>query len=158
MKLLSYVLGIIRNAAYVAPLGSHLSIRLQQCLNAAIAHAGHRVSKRWWFSEGIVIPAEVLEDVATVYHSLDENAEHPVWQSYIGFLVDRAPTARIISDAAYEGLGGWSEEFNFKWRVSCKDLARMGFSMKRLQTGSSEPDIDANGHHINILEFVRLSS
>ena len=39
------LLGIIRNAAYVAPLGSHLSIRLQQCLNAAIGHAGHRVTK-----------------------------------------------------------------------------------------------------------------
>ena len=122
------ILGIIRNAAYVAPLGNHLSIRLQQCLNDAIAKAGPRVSKRWWFSAGVDIPAEVLADVATIYHSLDDNAEHPVWQSYIGFLVDRAPTARIISDAAYKGLGGWSEEFSFKWRVSCEDLAKMGFS------------------------------
>jgi hypothetical protein len=133
-----------------------LSIRLQQCLNAAIGHAGRRVTKRWWFSGGVDIPAEVLEDVATVYHSLDDNAEHPVWQSYIGFLVERAPTARIISDAAYEGLGGWSEEFNFMWRVSCEDLARMGFSMKRLQAGTPEPDIDAAGLHINILEFVAI--
>jgi hypothetical protein len=150
------LLGIIQNAAYVAPLGSHLSIRLQQCLNAAVAHAGLCVSKRWWFSGGIDIPAEVLEDIATVYHSLDDNAEHPVWQSYIGFLVDRAPTVRIISDTAYEGLGGWSEEFNFMWRVSCEDLARMGFSLKRLQAGTCEPDIDAAGHHINILEFVAI--
>jgi hypothetical protein len=40
--------------------------------------------------------------------------------------------------------------------VSCKDLARMGFSMKELQTGLSEPDVDADGHYINILEFVAI--
>jgi hypothetical protein len=82
------LLGTIRNAAYVAPLGNHLSIRLQQCLNDAVAHSGLRVSKRWWwFSAGVDIPAEVLEDVATIYHSLDDNDEHPVWQSYLGFLL-----------------------------------------------------------------------
>jgi hypothetical protein len=92
------------------------------------------------------IPTEVLADIATIYHSLDNNADHPVWQSYIGLLVDWAPTARIISNAAYEGLGGWSAEFCFQWRVSCKDLARVGFSMKRLRVGPYEPDIDADGH------------
>ena len=81
------LLGTIRNAAYVAPLGNHLSIRLQQCLNDAVAPSGLRVSKRWWFSAGVDIPAEVLEDIATLYHSLDDNDEHPVWQSYIGFLL-----------------------------------------------------------------------
>jgi hypothetical protein len=68
------LLGIIRNAAYVAPLGSHLSIRLQQCLNDAIANAGPRVSNRCWFLAGVDIPAEVPAKVATVYHSLDDNA------------------------------------------------------------------------------------
>jgi hypothetical protein len=63
-------------------------------------------TSRWWSSRGVVVRAEVLADIATVYSSLDNNADHPVWQSYIGLLVDRAPTARIISDAAYEGLGG----------------------------------------------------
>ena len=36
-------------------------------------------------------------------------------------------------------------------------LSENGFlSMKQLQTGDSEPDIDAEGHHINILEFVAI--
>jgi hypothetical protein len=38
------LLGIIQNAAFVAPLGNHLSIRLQQSLNDAVTCHGRRVS------------------------------------------------------------------------------------------------------------------
>jgi hypothetical protein len=115
---IAVLLGTIRNAAFVAPLGNYLSIRLQQCLNGAMSQAGQRVNRRWWFQHTVCVPPDVLEDVATIYHSLDDNANHPVWQSYIGFLVDREPTARVISDAAYEGLGGWSPDVLFKWRLN----------------------------------------
>jgi hypothetical protein len=98
----------------------------------------------------------VLEDVATIFHSLDDNEDHPVWQSYIGFLVDREPTARIISDAAYEGLGGWSPDVLFKWRLSRNDLVNGGFDMKHLEGEANEPEIDALGLHINVLEFVAI--
>jgi hypothetical protein len=150
-------LGTIRNAAYVAPLGNHLSIRLQQCLNEAIArHGGQHVTRKWWSAHLIKIPPEALEDIATIYHSLDDNEHHPVWQSYIGYLVEREPTARIISDASYEGLGGWSSEYSFKWRLNREDLIAAEFDMKALESDQVEPEADASGTHINVLEFVAI--
>jgi hypothetical protein len=151
------LLGTVRNAAFVAPLGNHLSIRLQQCLNHAVARAGRASSKhRWWFTQEITIPPEVLEDIATIYRALDDNPTHPVWQSYIGFLVDREPTGRIISDASYEGIGGWSPDVLFRWRLSRSDLIHAGFQMKHLKRNAREPDIDEPGTHINVLEFVAI--
>jgi hypothetical protein len=153
---IAVLLGTIHNAAFVALLGNYLSIRLQQCLNEAMSHAGRHINRRWWYHHTVHVPPEVLEDVATIFHLLDDNAEHPVWQSYIGFLVDREPTARIISDAAYEGLGGWSPDALFKWRLSRADLVNAGFDMKHLEGSASEPDLDALGLHINVLEFVAI--
>jgi hypothetical protein len=150
------LLGTIRNAAFVAPLGNFLSIRLQLCLNEAVARSGRRTSKRWWFTHVITVPSAVLEDVATIFHSLDDNPSHPVWQSYIGYLVDREPTARILSDASYEGLGGWSPDLLFRWRLSRDDLVHAGFDMKLLRHDTGEPDLDARGVHINVLEFVAI--
>jgi hypothetical protein len=153
---IAVLLGTIPNAAFVAPLGNHLSIRLQQCLNAAIACAGRKVSCRWWFQQQVTVPDAVLEDVATIHRSLDDNVNNPVWQSYIGFLVDREPTARIISDAAHKGLGGWSPDFLFKWRLSKTDLIRMGFDLSPSDPCTLDLDNDENCLHINILEFVAI--
>jgi hypothetical protein len=151
------LLGTVRNAAFVAPLGNHLSIRVQQCLNEAIAHQGHhRVSRRWWSTHLVTIPDAALDDIQTIYRSLDDNESHPIWQSYIGYLVPREPTTRIISDAAYEGIGGWSPEYSFKWRLNRDDLVHTGFDMKFLADASIEPSVDASGLHINVLEFVAI--
>lgn len=150
------LLGTIRNAAFVAPLGNHLSIRLQQCLNEAISRSRNFNDKRWWYTHIIEVPREALEDVASIYRTLDDNPFHPVWHSYIGYLVDREPTGRIISDASYEGIGGWSPDLLFRWRLSRSDLVHAGFQMKRLNSFSREPDADAEGIHINVLEFVAI--
>jgi hypothetical protein len=151
------LLGTVRNAAFVAPLGNHLSIRLQQCLNEAVArHNHHRVSRRWWSTHLITIPPEALDDIHTIYCSLDDNEFHPIWQSYIGYLVDWEPTGRVILDAAYEGLGGWSPEYLFKWRLNREDLIHAGFHMKLLEESAIEPAVDASGIHINVLEFVAI--
>jgi hypothetical protein len=113
------LLGTIWNTAFIAPLGNYLSICLQQCINEAVSQAGQEAgSQHWWCQHTIRVPTEVLEDVATIYHSLDDNESHPVWQSYIGYLVNREPTTRIISDASYKGIGGWSPNNLFKWRLN----------------------------------------
>jgi hypothetical protein len=72
--------------------------------------------------------------------------------------VDREPTGRVISDAAYEGLGGWSPEYRFKWRLNRDDLIYAGFHMKLLEESAIEPAVDASGIHINVLEFVAIRS
>jgi hypothetical protein len=83
-----------------------LSICMQQYLNEAIAHQGHhRVSRRWWSTNLVTIPDAALDDIQTIYQLLDDNESHLIWQSYIGYLVTREPTTRIISDAEYKGIG-----------------------------------------------------
>jgi hypothetical protein len=39
----------------------------------------------------------------------------PVWSCYIGFLIPRVRNRSFLSDASYEGLGGWSPEFQVQW-------------------------------------------
>jgi hypothetical protein len=53
-------------------------------------------------------------------------------------------------------MRGWSPEFRFKWRLSREDLVNTGFDMKFLAEGLSEPDVDAAGLHINVLEFIAI--
>jgi hypothetical protein len=85
-----------------------------------------------------------------------QHESHPIRQSDIGYLVNREPTARVISDADYEGLGGWSPEYSFKWRLNCDDLVYAGFDMKLLEGSSNKPAVDASGVHINVHEFVAI--
>jgi hypothetical protein len=152
------LLGTVQNAAFVAPLVNHLSIQLQQCLNYAVACAGRASSskQRWWFTQEIDVPPEVLKDIATIYQALDDNPTHPVWQSYIGFLVHHKPTGWIISDASYEGIGGWSPDDLFRWRLSRSDLIHAGFQMKHLKRNARELDINEPGTHVNVLQFVAI--
>jgi hypothetical protein len=60
---------------------------------------------------------------------------------YIGYLVTREPTTHIISDAAYKGIGGWSPEYSFKWRLNHDDLVYAGFDMKLLVDSFIEPSV-----------------
>jgi hypothetical protein len=98
----------------------------------------------------------VLEDIATIYQALDNNPTHPIWQSYIGFLVEREPTSQIISDTLYEGIGGWSPNILFRWRLSRSNLIHTSFHMKYLKRNAWELDIGEPGTHINVLEFVAI--
>jgi hypothetical protein len=69
--------------------------------------------------------------------------------------LDRDLTHTVISDVSYAGLGGWSPEFKFSWRITREDLAHSGFRMKQLGTNSQEPtEPSAEGLHINPLEFI----
>jgi hypothetical protein len=97
-----------------------------------------------------------LDDIHTIYRSLDDNESHPIWQSYIGYLVDWEPTGRVILDTAYEGLGGWSPKYQFKWRLNRDNLIHAGFHMKVLEESAIAPAVNASGIHINVLEFVAI--
>jgi hypothetical protein len=59
-----------------------------------------------------------------------------------------------LSDASYEGVGGWSPDFQVMWRLSREDLLLLGFPLKLVTSADGEPEMDAAGLHINHLEFI----
>ena len=161
----SSVLGLLRNAASIAPLGVFLSLRIQYALNEAVQAAWDRPKppiarqwRRWYRNTKIRMPNHSLSDLRLLRSTLDENENHPVWSRYIGLLVDRDPTHLCLSDACYAGLGAFSinEHFNFRWRLFHEDLVSAGFDMKSINEDTSEPDGTSDGLHINVLEFVAM--
>ena len=159
----SSLLGLIRNAAPVAPLGVYFSLRVQYALNEAIqavwlrrGNPHPRYWKRWYRHTGIRLLPATARDLRLLRSTLDDNSAHPVWRRPIGLLVHREPTHTAPSDASYDGLGGWSEEFSYKWRLFREDLVAVGFDMKAINEDTCEPDGTAEGLHINILELVAI--
>lgn len=161
----SSLLGLIRNAGQIAPLGILLSIRIQYVLNEAVQgvwqkrknpHSGYW--RRWYRQHALELPQHAIQDLRLLRSTLDSNASHPVWSRYIGLLVDREPNHQCWSDASYGGLGAFSlkEHFNFKWRLYREDLVQVGFDMKAIDEDTCEPDGTSDGLHINILEFVTM--
>jgi hypothetical protein len=151
------LLGLVRHAAVVAPLVLYLSLRLQYVLNEHLSRPGkHSTSKRWWSHGRIWVSAGPIADISLILAALDLRDDHPVWCRPIGLLVDRDPTSESLSDASYEGLGGWCKRFNFMWRLSRQDLVDLGFDMKAIDEFEGEPLIDETGLHINILEFIAI--
>ena len=139
------------------PLGNFLSIRLQQFLSEAIAKAGNAAvtSRGWWKRTFFNIPDEIFLDVRLLRGTLVDLDNSDVWRRPIGLLIRRAPTCNIRSDASYDSLGGWSETFQFCWRITTGELKSFGFATKLLNSGGQPDNIyDPAGLHINILEFV----
>ena len=155
---ISSILGLIRNAASVAPLGIYLSLRLQHSLNDAMQQQGARPQRRrWWRSAWVTIPPEAILDLIMLRGTLDENPAHYVWNRPIGLLVPRSPTGEAYSDASYQGIGGWSPTYKFMWRLTRQDLIDMGFDMKTIDASGEPAAITEDcGEHINVLEFVAI--
>ena len=63
----------------------------------------------------------------------------------------------MYSDASYGGIGGWSPDFHFMWRVMHTDLRRFGFPLRDpTATSQHPPPIEGDYLHINPLEFLAL--
>jgi hypothetical protein len=93
--------------------------------------------------------------MACIAEVLLEPEFSPVWSQYIGLLVPREATHRILSGASYAGIGGWSPDFHIQWRVTRADLVILGFPMKLIDKYAEEPlDSATEGLHINPLEFL----
>lgn len=150
------LLGVIRNAAVVFPGGIFLSLRLQHQLNAAGQRLHGRSPRRWWRTCKLLIAEVILADLRLLRAILDDDDTSPNWSRLIGLVIDRDPTSDIRSDASYEGLGGWSRILAYKWRLSREDLEAFGFDVKALEDGKHEPLLDAEGLHINVLEFLAI--
>jgi hypothetical protein len=162
------LLGTIRHGAFLSVAGNFLSIRLQWILSARVSasnlpQAGRQNSRRWWSSYKIHIPPHVFDDLRLLRRSLTEPTAAFTWSRPIGMLIDRTPTATLLSDASYGGIGGWSANLNFLWRITRQELIECGFSMRRidadgealLQQRFGTPD-NHDELHINILEFIAI--
>ena len=123
-KELASLLGHVRTATAIVPLGSYFSIRLQQWLNACMASTTSGVTgnlsygearKRAWKSKrSYSTPSQVAPDVAYLRSLLVCPTFDIIWRRSIGLLVPRALHMVSCTVASYEGLGGWSAEFDFQ--------------------------------------------
>ena len=60
-----------------------------------------------------------------------------------------------LTDASYEGLGGYIVAFDFKWRLSSADLASAGIPVLLHEPERYAPHPDGL-LHINVLEFLAM--
>jgi hypothetical protein len=159
-RFIAAILGLIRNAAQVAPLVVYLSMRCQFWFNSMLSQSATRIQRRsWWQRHLLRIPKFVLSDLLAVSQLVSHDSSDLIWQRYIGYLVPRDFTAEALQDAAYEGLGGWSPSYHFMWRVHRDTLIAHGFNMVALgPLADREPSSQPTEAelHINILEYVAL--
>ena len=156
-KAIARVIGLLRHAAFLTPVGIHYTIRIQFLLND-LTREVKRNPRRWWRTTTVRVPSFLLEDLERVQTSISNDLYDPRWCRLIGLLVVREPTTLMLTDASYEGLGGWSSHLNCMWRLFMHDLALCGFpiSGRFNQNQHHEPTIDPEKIHINIWEFVAL--
>lgn len=156
-KELARLLGLIQNAGRIMPLGKFFTLQVQFLLNAAIAKnraRSARALRTWWQHHYVTIPHEVRAHIAL----LRQLAKRPsMWERPIAMLVAREPTCEALSDAAYSGMGGWSPDLSFFWRLTRDDLETCNFNMRELDLENARAADMAKGTdelHINTLEFV----
>lgn len=164
------LLGYVRNGAFLCQHGNFLSIRLQWTLNHAIQKAGTAQTQRknWWAHSRVPISDEVLADLRLLKATCSSRRHDSThqWSRPIAMLIPREPTCSIYSDAAHSGLGGWSPDLRFVWRLTRKDMVDAGFDMQEIDDNGVErnrwrkaddlPPGHAEQLHINPLEFIAI--
>jgi hypothetical protein len=161
---ISRILGLIRHAALVAPLGNFRSLRLQHLFNDHLSSApGVRHLRRWYQRKIIHLPDIILEELRILHRFLHLHPEPmaPFWSRPIGLLVPRCPTLKVCTDASSGALGGWSPlgHLNHMWRISLADFVACGLPRSSCWSNSGnyrEPLLDKPQAHINVLEFFAL--
>jgi hypothetical protein len=152
-KVAASIMGKVRAAGQIAPWGPYVSFSLADAIKRACRQTFHS-TKRFWTNGRIVFKPRVIKDLLLLCEALDLPEFNPVWSCYIGLLVPRVATHRFLSDASYEGLGGWSPTLQVQWRLTREDLLEMGFNLKLVNAVSGEPNPEELGLHINPLEFL----
>jgi hypothetical protein len=148
------MIGKLCSASLVALWGPYLSYGLGYALKLAL-RAVFSTLHHWWTRGKIWLTKPVRKDMACIAELLLAPEFSPVWSEYIGLLIPRTATHRLLSDASYAGIGGWSPKFLIQWRVTRADLIHLGFPMKVIDKYAAEPlDAKSDGLHINLLEFL----
>jgi hypothetical protein len=111
------------------------------------------------------IPPEVFRDLRLIKTAHQEPYRERLWSRPIGLLIPRESTATVLSDTSYGGIGGWSEDFGFLWRITRQELLEHGFPMReidstgeavRTATASNTTVTCVESLHINVLEVVGI--
>jgi hypothetical protein len=153
-KEMARIVGVVRSASDVAPWGTFLSFNLENALQKAAA-TGDSTKKQWWKRTTIYLSPVAVATIKQIMETLLVPENDPLWTRPIYLQLDRDLTHQVISDASYAGLGGWSPDFKFLWRITREDLVTHGFRMKSLGSNSQEPtEPSTEGLHINPLEFI----
>eukprot|EP00980_Cylindrotheca_fusiformis_P003813 scaffold843_cov88-Cylindrotheca_fusiformis.AAC.2 len=157
-KEMAHIVGVVRSASDIAPWGHFLSFNLDNALTAA-AQCARQAKKppdrKWWRSQRIFLSKVAVATIRQLLETLLGEANRSLWVRPISLYLERRVTHSVLSDASYLGLGGWSPDFLFLWRLTRSDLVAHGFDMKAISNVSGEPSSPtAVGLHINPLEFV----
>ena len=151
----SQLIGLVRHAAKICPLGILLANRLQYDLNDLVSQAPSNDVKHWWTNTQWKISRAIRADLRMLLSLLDDNFYHPAWNRHIGLLIPREPNAVPMSDASYEGIGGFCRSLHFMWRVDSHTLRGCGWPIP-FNTGKYDKIDFSHNTHINILEFLAI--
>eukprot|EP00980_Cylindrotheca_fusiformis_P017027 scaffold5212_cov116-Cylindrotheca_fusiformis.AAC.1 len=157
-KEMAHIVGVVRSASEVAPWGNFLSFNLDNALTAAAQRAREAKKEtggKWWRTHRIFLSKVAVATIRQLLETLIGEQHSSLWVRPISLYLERRVTHSVLSDASYLGLGGWSPDFLFLWRLTRSDLAAHGFDMKSISATSGEPtSATTAGLHINPLEFV----
>ena len=154
-RVIASIIGKIRSAARIAPLGNFMYFSCQEALTAALRKSSKQ-SKWVWHQGKMRIPAKCARDLPVLVEFLTLPDFHPTWTRPIALLIPRTGTHSFLSDASYCGLGGWSPEFAIMWCIMRDDLLQFGCPMKAIETAGEPADLLQEGLHINPLEFIAI--
>ena len=149
VRSLAKILGKIRNVSQILPLGAYLSIGLQQLLSRYLIsnlkrlaryeptmHLRRMIAKVWNPYRNVRLSPRVCTDMRYLT-SLLTTAPVSIWSRPISLVIPRETHFTGFSDACTIGLGGYSTDLNFQWRLKAST-------------------IDVESLHINIKEFIAL--
>ena len=152
-KVAASIMGKVRAAGNIAPWGPYISFSLADAIKQECQRAFGPI-RTFWTRGKIRFNNNVIEDLKLLAETLRLPVFNPVWSCYIGLIVPRVATHEFLSDASYEGVGGWSLGMKVQWRLTREDLLELGFNLKLVNALTGEPDPEEEGLHINPLEFL----
>ena len=153
VRILATILGKIRHAGQVIPLGEFLSFFLQENVNRHVKLFS-KGKQAWSKYRMIRISANTAQSILILQDLLSRTVNN-VWERPIALLIPRDPTFVPYSDACMLGLGGYCFLLDFQW---CQET--LSASIKKVYSitpGLSVLDASLNDDvHINIYEFIAI--
>jgi hypothetical protein len=116
-KVAASILGKVRAAGLIAPWGPYISFSFAESIKHATCRAFGPI-RSFWSRGKVRFNQSVIAALKLLAESLELPEFSPVWSCYIGLLVPREAAHSALSDASYEGVGGWSPELQIQWRFT----------------------------------------
>lgn len=156
-RLIVQINGILRHFGAILPISNYSTIRLQSWIDtvakkeyAKFADSKSAHSRLWRPTFFQRIPSSIISDIKLLVHYILHEPTHHLLQRPIGTLISRDPLFEWTTDASNQGLGGWSTQHLFQWRLSIEDLLSSSNAFQALLDETPE------ALHINVLEFLAI--